>query len=489
LPKVSVIAGAHNQHQHVHQSVQSVLAQTYQDLELIITDDASEDDTPKIIDLFSGDKRLKILSNKARQGFASAINRAGSVSQGEYIAWLNCDDILERHHLETLVTHLENNPSIDGVFGQASIIDEDGAPIGLWADDVVNNRSELLNALYHGALPLCLSTGLVKTNVVMECGHMPATFSRHFVAGFLTNVLFKANVEVIPDAVTRSRKSEKTESSESFNRGAFEKFELQKIFLERITNAAQLLEIFPEVSEINLPVTDELVQFHLALIGLSSNDPGIKLFGLDLLHSQLRDADLAKHLKAECGFTPQDLFDFAGGASIFLPEGYALAADGTVEKPERALSVGGTGRLKLDPELPVRYDHVLPGWVAESGISPREGPHPETGIPFAFHWCDGPVSVLRLTVDRSGPHLLVLDVQNLLFDSLKVSVGIGQEILASFDVPYHSGARTDIFHAVLELEKGRKMWVLTSDKWQEPTSENARSQAFILRDIRLWECF
>jgi glycosyltransferase involved in cell wall biosynthesis len=491
LPTVSVIASAHNQELHIHQAIQSVLNQSFQDIELIVTDDASTDGTLDVINLFSGDIRLRILRNAVQEGDAASLNRALSVSQGKYIAWLGCNDVFERHHLETLVPFLAGNPDKLGVFGLANSVDVAGEIVGAWSDAGVNaDRYQLLNMLFRRSRPFCNSAVLLHRESLAESNHLMSEFGKRYDDALWISLLFDGELEVIPEAVVRARNPIVPTASE-LNRVAFENFELLNIYAKNIDSAELLLQIFPEVEDVSLPVTDKLVEFHLALLALSCEDTSSRLFGLHLLHNALKDPETASLLKSDCGFIYHDLFDFEDELDIFASGGIQFEIDKLKQQLELAIAVTeltpGGPRLNPVPGKKVNYLKFLPEWLPISGTLLPEGPHPEAGIPFIFYWCCGPTASVKLTCEKAGPHVLVIETQNLHFPELNVAVCLNGNDLAEIKMRNKRGYDTDVFQTVLQLEPGIYELSFTSDKWQESEAD-PRKLAFMIKNIRLWEC-
>ncbi len=101
---VSIVMPAHNSQGSLSDSVQSVLAQTYKDWELIIVDDASRDGTLALASQFaSEDPRIRILPLDQNVGVAEARNRGINAARGQYLAFLDSDDLWLSHKLETQI--------------------------------------------------------------------------------------------------------------------------------------------------------------------------------------------------------------------------------------------------------------------------------------------------------------------------------------------------------------------------------------------------
>jgi glycosyltransferase involved in cell wall biosynthesis len=119
-PLVSVIMPAHNRRDVVGDAVGSVLAQTYPNFELLVCDDASADDTRRVLTDFS-DARVTILQHEQRQGAAAARNTCLRAAHGKYVAYLDSDNLWHPRFLELMLEELERRPG--HVAGYASYFD------------------------------------------------------------------------------------------------------------------------------------------------------------------------------------------------------------------------------------------------------------------------------------------------------------------------------------------------------------------------------
>ena len=107
-PLISVIMPVYNEEKTVKKAVESVLKQTYREIELIIIDDASTDSTPKIIsELAKEDDRIVMLRNSVNRGITYSLNRGLRKASGKYIARIDGDDWYHPRKLELQMTFLE----------------------------------------------------------------------------------------------------------------------------------------------------------------------------------------------------------------------------------------------------------------------------------------------------------------------------------------------------------------------------------------------
>lgn len=127
---VSVIIPVYKAEQYIAETVQCVLDQTHSNFELILVDDGSPDRSVEICQQFD-DARLKIIRQE-NKGANAARNEGIRQSQGEYIAFLDSDDLWLPEKLAAHVEHLERSPSVGISYSCSAFIDEDGNRIGIY---------------------------------------------------------------------------------------------------------------------------------------------------------------------------------------------------------------------------------------------------------------------------------------------------------------------------------------------------------------------
>ncbi len=127
-PLVSIMMPAFNAAPYVGTAIESALAQSFRDWELIIVDDGSTDDTGEIIAGYR-DPRIQVIA-QANAGEAIARNTALAAMNGKYVAFLDADDAFLPDHLRLTVNRLESNPQLDGVYTDGYHCDEKGARLG-----------------------------------------------------------------------------------------------------------------------------------------------------------------------------------------------------------------------------------------------------------------------------------------------------------------------------------------------------------------------
>lgn len=165
MKKVSVIIPAYNKSEYTRRTVESVLIQTYSNVEIIVVDDGSSDETAKVMSQFAG--RIHFIQ-KVNGGCCSARNAGIRKSSGEYLTFLDCDDLLCPEKLQQCVDYLDKNPRFGFVYTAAYFIDENDQIVGSY-NHPRSKEGKILDSLIAGNF-ICNSTVVVRREVLEEAG-------------------------------------------------------------------------------------------------------------------------------------------------------------------------------------------------------------------------------------------------------------------------------------------------------------------------------
>ena len=141
-PLVTVVTPSYNQGRFIAATIESVLAQDYPNVEYLIIDGASTDDTAAVVARYAG--RLTFVSEPDR-GQSEAINKGFQRARGRYVAWLNSDDVFLPGAISAAVAALDANPDAGAVYGEGYQIDEAGNVISRFEVTQQFNLWKLLN--------------------------------------------------------------------------------------------------------------------------------------------------------------------------------------------------------------------------------------------------------------------------------------------------------------------------------------------------------
>ncbi|HEV7301014.1 MAG TPA: glycosyltransferase family 2 protein [Tepidisphaeraceae bacterium] len=122
LPSITVVTPSYNQGRYVERTILSVLSQDYPDLQYIVCDARSTDETPAILQRYA-DQLTAIVEKDAGQ--SDAVNKGIAKAAGEIIGWLNSDDTYAAGALRSIGAYFAANPEVDVVYGNADYIDVD----------------------------------------------------------------------------------------------------------------------------------------------------------------------------------------------------------------------------------------------------------------------------------------------------------------------------------------------------------------------------
>jgi len=131
MKKVSMVLPTYNGKQYIEQSIQSVLAQTYQNWELIIVDDCSTDGTAEIVQHYAeGNPRIQVIHNAENQKLPRSLNVGFRHAAGDYFTWTSDDNRYKPTALEKMLEYLEADSKAGLVYADMDYIDENGCKTG-----------------------------------------------------------------------------------------------------------------------------------------------------------------------------------------------------------------------------------------------------------------------------------------------------------------------------------------------------------------------
>lgn len=149
-PKISVCIPTYNQGAYLAHALESVLTQTFGDFEVIVYDDGSTDNTREIVAGFS-DSRIRYFRHAENVGIAENRNSCLAVARGEYIGWLDSDDIYLPEMLATQSATLDRHPNVGLVHSAYHVIDSESRRLADWAlpftNDCIESSKEALGEL------------------------------------------------------------------------------------------------------------------------------------------------------------------------------------------------------------------------------------------------------------------------------------------------------------------------------------------------------
>jgi len=326
MPRVSIIIASFNHEKYVRECVQSVLDQTHQDFEIIITDDGSSDRTVEVIRQFN-DPRISLDTLKHNMGVCNALNNCLQAAAGEYIAVLNSDDAWEPTKLEKQVSYMDDHPEIGAVFTKVVFVDESGKPIApgdyrYYHVFDVDNRSRFawLNHFFYKGNCLCHPSILIRKKSHDEIGlYNRRMFNLHDFDMWV-RLCFKYEIHVLDEKLVRFRirdggANAGSDSMPNRIRIGFESKQILNHYLT-IKDSQFFLDIFPEARKYG-DVKDEFIPYFLSRLALDADSRIWHLWGLEVLNNLLGKDVSARALEDNYGFRYRDFHSLTAQRDVF----------------------------------------------------------------------------------------------------------------------------------------------------------------------------
>jgi glycosyltransferase involved in cell wall biosynthesis len=210
-PLVSVLVKAFNHAPYIRQTIDSILQQSLQDFEIVVTDDASTDGTRAILHSYT-DHRIRLQTSTRNLGISGAMNATIARARGRYCAILNSDDWALAGRLQRQVDFLEANPAVSLVFGLPVPVGEDGAPAEAFYDFThplrlpdFSRRSWLRQFFFIGNC-LCAPTAMIRRKAYQAAGAYDRRLTNLQDLDMWIRMLIAGHaIHVLPEPVTAFR--------------------------------------------------------------------------------------------------------------------------------------------------------------------------------------------------------------------------------------------------------------------------------------------
>lgn len=290
-PLVSVVLASYNHVKFIKESVESVLSQTFEDLELIVLDDGSTDGTPEIVSKIK-DKRLKLIRLTPNRRYHPR-NLGIKMAGGKYIAFQNSDDVWLKNKLVQQIDVLKKNSRTVVCFTRLDMIDESGKIIikswahGNLAGKNMNNDS-WLRLLFNTGINFGIASALVRCDKLKEINGFNESMTQMADYDLWVRLLGLGQIHIINKALIQMRIVKGVNLSspgkEVFLRSSMENVDVLNRYTQWPVNQ-YLGFIFPEI----VPKDNKSINIQyaaLARLAWSLNTPHHSLFA-DLLIARL----------------------------------------------------------------------------------------------------------------------------------------------------------------------------------------------------------
>lgn len=200
-PLLSVIIPVYNNEKYMRETIEHVQKATYDNIEIIVVDDGSIDNSANIVlDMKSNDNRIKLIS-KSNEGVASSRNTGLAAATGEYICFMDQDDVVEPFIYEKLLVKMIDCNCEIGICSSARLIDGEIKPLDVQEDDVYKGQNVakdlLLPMIYNDFCVPIEYKKVSRQNHIWVC-----IFHRAFLMN--NSILFRAYVDFEDDLLFKT---------------------------------------------------------------------------------------------------------------------------------------------------------------------------------------------------------------------------------------------------------------------------------------------
>ena len=203
-PTVSVVMPAYNAADYLAEAIESVLAQTFGDFELIVINDGSTDRTREILASFERrDARVRVL-DQPNAGVIESLNRGIREARGRYIARMDADDVCLPHRLAVQVAHLERHPDLALLGGFVATADETGRVLSPVVRFPVSHE-ELYENIGRRKWVMCHPAVVFRRDAAVAVGLYSRSFPHAEDTEFFARLMSRYRAENLPEVVLKYR--------------------------------------------------------------------------------------------------------------------------------------------------------------------------------------------------------------------------------------------------------------------------------------------
>jgi glycosyltransferase involved in cell wall biosynthesis len=209
-PRLTVLLPVHDAERFLPEAVESVLAQSFRDFELLAIDDGSRDASAEILGGFArSDRRVRVV-HRPHQGLIATLNEGLALARGELIARMDADDVALPERFERQVAELDRDPALLCIGGAYQVIDDRGRRI-----DAIHRPCDfdsILESLLSGISAVCHATATYRRSAVISAGRYDASSQLAEDYHLWLRLAEKGRLGNLPEEVLRVRLHERSES-------------------------------------------------------------------------------------------------------------------------------------------------------------------------------------------------------------------------------------------------------------------------------------
>lgn len=185
---VSIVVASYNHAEFLEQRMESLIEQTYQDIEILVIDDCSSDDSVEVLAKYQSHPKVNLIVRETNGGWVTVSNQGIEMSSGEFVIFANCDDSCDLNMVQRLVDAMERYPTAGISFCRSLFVNEEDQVIGndfdtrersfrrRCASDTLLKKEEMSRFLLHSCVIPNLSAALFRKECFVFVGNLSSFY-------------------------------------------------------------------------------------------------------------------------------------------------------------------------------------------------------------------------------------------------------------------------------------------------------------------------
>ena len=325
-PLISVLMVNYNHADSLRQAVESVLGQTYANLELIVVDDGSTDDSCQIIQAFN-DPRVRLVRLPENRHICAATNMGFSQVTGQYLARLDSDDCWEPQKLEKQLAYLREHPGCRIVFTRVNLTDQDGNNVNEKMPDHFQmfeyeacSQVDWLRTFFFEGNHLAHSSVLMEMSLMRQIGPFDMAYGQCHDFDYWIRAAKICDLPIMPERLTNMRRYDAEGEEEDVNNSEANERNSTMFWNEHLLMRSRFFdgmsdELFIKVFQpyFRNPASAAPLELEcekaFLLLNPETFDGAVCFAGVQRMQGLLNDSQALALLEGSFGYTVRDFYD------------------------------------------------------------------------------------------------------------------------------------------------------------------------------------
>jgi glycosyltransferase involved in cell wall biosynthesis len=233
---VAIIVASYNHAEYLQQRIESIIAQTHQDIDLLVIDDFSTDGSRIVLDQFAKYPSIRLMYSDVNRGWVQTSNLGVELTSAEFISFCNCDDFCDPQLISSLLKALQDHPTAAVAFCQSSLVDQNGHSTGsdrthrsnkfkkLIKSDTLIDSETATGLLVESCIIPNLSAALFRRDALIEAGLLSDSYRVVSDWDLFFKIAKKHDIAYVHSTLNSFRQHRTTIRSSTKNRKIYEEY-------------------------------------------------------------------------------------------------------------------------------------------------------------------------------------------------------------------------------------------------------------------------